>query len=54
MMLHRHFEKQNEPENMTKLSDVTPKAEYVSEVFPPDEAAAEAPKRKGRKPKATE
>ena len=51
MMLHRHFEKQNEPENMTKLSDVTPKAEYVSEVFPP---AAEAPKRKGRKPKATE
>lgn len=53
MMLHRHFEKQNEPENVTMLADVTPHSGYESEVFPPDKVAAEAPKRRGR-PKKTE
>lgn len=44
MMLHRHFEKENE-QNMTTLKDVTPKdEEFVPEIFPPEEA----PKRRGR------
>lgn len=44
MMLHRHFEKENE-QNMTTLKDVTQNdEEYVSEIFPPEEA----PKRRGR------
>lgn len=46
MMLHRHFEAEKN-KNITKLEDVTPKEEFVSEVFPPDEPA-EAPKRRGR------
>ena len=51
MMLHRHFEAEKN-KNVTKLKDVTPTAEeeeFVSEVFPPDEA----PKRRGR-PKKTD
>ena len=47
MMLHRHFDEQKN-ENITKLDDVTPKTEFVSEVFPPDEGPVEAPKRRGR------
>lgn len=49
MMLHRHFENA-QSKNITKLEDVTPKAEkFVSEVFPPDEESpVEAPKRKPR------
>lgn len=44
MMLHRHFEAEKD-KNITKLKDVTPTAEeYVSDVFPPEEA----PKRRGR------
>jgi len=54
MMLHRHFEKEAQNKNMTKLSDVEPQPEYVSEVFPPDEVAAEAPKRRGRPKRAEE
>lgn len=54
MMLHRHFEKEAQDENMTKLSDVTPKADFVSEVFPPDKVENEAPKRRGRPKKAEE
>lgn len=46
MMLHRHFEAEKE-KNITKLADLTPKEEYVSEVFPPEEPA-EAPKKRGR------
>ena len=54
MMLHRHFEDDKKrKENMTTSKDVTPKAQFVSEVFPPDEEAEEAPKRRGR-PKKTE
>ena len=45
MMLHRHFEAERD-KNITTLADVTPKEEFVSEVFPPDEK--EAPKRRGR------
>lgn len=52
MMLHRHFEEQKN-KNITTLADVTPNAEFVSEVFPPDEMPVEAPKRRGR-PKKTE
>ena len=48
MMLHRHFEKENNREGMTTLDDVTPKADYVSEVFPPEETD-EAPRKRGRK-----
>lgn len=51
MMLHRHFETEKE-KNITKLEDVAPKEEFVSEVFPPDDPV-EAPKRRGR-PKKTE
>ena len=43
MMLHRHFEAERD-KNITTLADVTPKEEFVSEVFPPEEA----PKRRGR------
>lgn len=32
MMLHRHFE-QTKNENITTLKDVTPRAEFVSEIF---------------------
>ncbi len=55
MMLHRHYEEQEKGQkNMTTLSDVKPKkAEFVSEVFPPDETV-EAPKRKGRPKKSVE
>ena len=40
MMLHRHFEKEDANENMTKLSDISGKDKgegFVSEIFPPDE-----------------
>lgn len=45
MMLHRHFEKENN-EQMTTLADVSKEKEegYKSVIFPPDEA----PKRRGR------
>lgn len=49
MMLHRHFEKENQTEGMTTLNDITPKTDYVSEVFPPEEVTAEAPRKRGRK-----
>lgn len=53
MMLHRHFEKENQNEHITKLSNVSLKEkEYVSEVFPPDENTVEAPKRRGRPKKS--
>ena len=55
MMLHRHFEKEKNP-NMTTLADVTSKVEkeaFVSDVFPPIEPV-EAPKKRGRKPKTGE
>ena len=56
MMLHRHFEKERNP-NMTTLADVTPamekKTDFVSEVFPPIEPV-DAPKKRGRKPKTGE
>jgi len=52
MMLHRHFEAEKE-KNITTLADVTPKEEFVSEIFPPDEKPVEAPKKRGR-PKKTE
>lgn len=52
MMLHRHFEKENQRDGMTTLSDVTPKDNYVSEVFPPEEVAAEEPKKRTRAKKA--
>lgn len=55
MMLHRHFEKEKNP-NMTTLADVTPKVEkeaFVSDVFPPIEPVDE-PKKRGRKPKTAE
>ena len=45
MMLHRHFEDNEQKENVTTLADVTPHTEFVSAVFPPDEETAEAPKR---------
>ena len=51
MMLHRHFEEQNK-KNLTTLKDVSMKEkdeEFVSEIFPPDEAS---PKRRGRPKKA--
>lgn len=50
MMLHRHFEAEKE-KNVTKLADVSgeEKEEFISEIFPPDEA----PKKRGRK-KTTE
>lgn len=53
MMLHRHFEKESQKKNMTTLADVTAKEEFVSDVFPPDEKAVEAPKRRGGRPKKT-
>ena len=40
MMLHRHFEKENRLEDLTTLADLTPKKEFVSEVFPPEEVEA--------------
>lgn len=49
MMLHRHFEKE-QAESMTKLEDVNKTEEFVSEIFPPDEA----PKRRGRPKKDKE
>lgn len=49
MMLHRHFEAEKN-KNITTLKDVTPKEEFVSEVFPPQEEEQEKPKR-GRKKK---
>ena len=52
MMLHRHFEQEGN-ENMTRLSDVEPKNEFVSEVFPPEEQT-EAPKRRTRSKKTAE
>ena len=48
MMLHRHFEKENRLEDLTTLADLTPKKEFVSEVFPPEEVAVEAPRKRGR------
>jgi len=54
MMLHRHFEDEKKrQENMTKAKDVTAKA-FVSEVFPPEEEAEDAPKRRGRQKKSEE
>lgn len=50
MMLHRHFENEKSV-NMTKLEDMNPKAEFVSEVFPPEEVPVEAPKRRGGRPR---
>ena len=47
MMLHRHFEAERD-KNITTSEDVTPKERFVSEVFPPDVEAEEAPKRRGR------
>ena len=49
MMLHRHFEQENKSEDITTLADLTPKPKFVSEVFPPEEVAAEAPRKRGRK-----
>lgn len=56
MMLHRHFEEQQKQQNMTRLKDVTPKAEFVSDVFPPDkDVAQEASKpKRGRAKKSEE
>ena len=51
MMLHRHFEKENQRENMTTTADAKSKKDFVSEVFPPEEVADEAPKRRGGRPK---
>ena len=49
MMLHRHFEADKKAnENITKLEDVTPKAKFVSEIFPPEEKVEEAPKKRSR------
>ena len=55
MMLHRHFEENNN-HNLTTLADVTPHREkFVSEVFPPEEKISEEqPKRKGRPKKTAE
>ena len=52
MMLHRHFEDTEKSENMTTLEVLNggEKEEFVSEIFPPDEAK---PKR-GRKKKTEE
>lgn len=49
MMLHRHFE-QTKNENITTLKDVTPRAEFVSEIFTAEENE-EQPKKRGRKTK---
>lgn len=53
MMLHRHFEAEKN-KNVTTLEDVTPKPakkdEFVSEIFPPEDA----PKRRGGRAKKTE
>lgn len=53
MMLHRHFEAEKN-DNVTTLEDVTPKPkkkdEFVSEIFPPEDA----PKRRGGRAKKTE
>lgn len=49
MMLHRHFEKEKE-ENMTKSEDLGKQEEFVSDIFPPNEA----PKRRGRPKKNQE
>lgn len=54
MMLHRHFEDNEQKENVTTLADVTPHTEFVSAVFPPDEETAEAPKRGKRSTKKQE
>lgn len=53
MMLHRHFENERN-KNITKLEDVTPKKEYISEVFPPEEPVEAPKKRAGRPQKKTE
>lgn len=53
MMLHRHFETEKE-KNITKLEDVTPKEEFVSEVFPPEEVPVEAPKKRSRAKKTAD
>ena len=52
MMLHRHFENEKN-KNVTTLADVAPKPktdEFVSEIFPPEDA----PKRRGGRTKKTE
>ena len=54
MMLHRHFEQENQREGMTTLDDLTSKPKFGSEVFPPEEVANEAPKKRGRAKKTTE
>ena len=51
-MLHRHFE-QEKQKNITTLKDVEPKEEFVSEIFPPNEAENKETKKRGR-PKKTE
>lgn len=50
MMLHRHFEAENN-KNMTTLRDLNKNAneEFVSEIFPPEDA----PKRRGGRQKKT-
>lgn len=50
MMLHRHFEAENN-KNMTTLRDLNKDAneEFVSEIFPPEDA----PKRRGGRTKKT-
>lgn len=47
MMLHRHFEEEKK-KNLTTTADLTESDEFVSNVFPPDADAEEAPKRRGR------
>lgn len=52
MMLHRHFQEEENREGMTTLADLTKKDEaFVSEVFPPEEE--KKPKR-GRPKKTTD
>lgn len=59
MMLHRHFE-QTKNENITTLKDVTPRAEFVSEIFgnnsaeTADEIEGEIQPKRGRRKKNEE
>ena len=51
MMLHRHFERENN-QNVTTLADLTPDAKREEPVL--TEVPEEAPKKRGRKPKTGE
>lgn len=52
MMLHRHFEEEKS-KNITTLDDVTPKSEFVSEIFTNDGETEQAEQSKrGRRKKS--